>query len=103
VVLTLQGVSKYFGALAAVDGVSLRVERGELRSIIGPNGAGKTTLFNVVTGLLPIDGGQIHFKGEEVTGLSPDQMVGKGVSRSFQIISIFQDLPGRPTVSISSR
>jgi ABC-type branched-subunit amino acid transport system ATPase component len=75
-----------------VDGVSLQVERGELRSIIGPNGAGKTTLFNVITGLLPIDGGQVHFKGEEVTGLSPDQMVAKGVSRSFQIISIFQDL-----------
>lgn len=92
VVFTLQGVCKYFGALAAVDGVSLRVERGELRSIIGPNGAGKTTLFNVITGLLPIDGGQVHFKGEEVTGLSPDQMVAKGVSRSFQIISIFQDL-----------
>jgi branched-chain amino acid transport system ATP-binding protein len=92
VVFTLQGVSKYFGALAAVDGVSLQVERGELRSIIGPNGAGKTTLFNVITGLLPIDGGQVHFKGEGVTGLSPDQMVAKGVSRSFQIISIFQDL-----------
>jgi ABC-type branched-subunit amino acid transport system ATPase component/ABC-type branched-subunit amino acid transport system permease subunit len=92
VVFTLQGVGKYFGALAAVDGVSLQVERGELRSIIGPNGAGKTTLFNVITGLLPIDGGQVHFKGEEVTGLSPDQMVAKGVSRSFQIISIFQDL-----------
>ena len=92
VVFTLQGVSKHFGALAAVDGVSLQVERGELRSIIGPNGAGKTTLFNVITGLLPIDGGQVHFKGEEVTGLSPDQMVVKGVSRSFQIISVFQDL-----------
>jgi ABC-type branched-subunit amino acid transport system ATPase component len=92
VVFTLQGVSKHFGALAAVDGVSLQVERGELRSIIGPNGAGKTTLFNVITGLLPIDGGQVHFKGEEVTGLSPDQMVAKGVSRSFQIISVFQDL-----------
>jgi ABC-type branched-subunit amino acid transport system ATPase component/ABC-type branched-subunit amino acid transport system permease subunit len=92
VVFTLEGVSKHFGALAAVDGVSLQVERGELRSIIGPNGAGKTTLFNVITGLLPIDGGQVHFKGDEVTGLSPDQMVTKGVSRSFQIISIFQDL-----------
>ena len=92
VVFTLQEVSKHFGALAAVDGVSLQVERGELRSIIGPNGAGKTTLFNVITGLLPIDGGQVHFKGEEVIGLSPDQMVAKGVSRSFQIISVFQDL-----------
>ena len=92
VVFTLQGVTKRFGALAAVDEVSLQVEKGELRSIIGPNGAGKTTLFNVITGLLPIDGGQVRFKGEEITGLMPDQIVAKGVSRSFQIISIFQDL-----------
>jgi ABC-type branched-subunit amino acid transport system ATPase component len=75
-----------------VDGVTLEVEKGELRSIIGPNGAGKTTLFNVITGLLPIDGGQVKFKGEEITGLMPNQVVAKGVSRSFQIISIFQDL-----------
>ncbi|MCX5918588.1 MAG: branched-chain amino acid ABC transporter ATP-binding protein/permease [Deltaproteobacteria bacterium] len=92
VVFALQGVSKHFGALAAVDGVTLEVEKGELRSIIGPNGAGKTTLFNVITGLLPIDGGQVKFKGEEITGLMPNQVVAKGVSRSFQIISIFQDL-----------
>ncbi len=92
VVFTLQGVSKYFGGLAAVDQVSLQVEKGELRSIIGPNGAGKTTLFNVITGLLPMDGGQVKFKGEEISGLMPNQIVAKGLSRSFQIISIFQDL-----------
>jgi ABC-type branched-subunit amino acid transport system ATPase component/ABC-type branched-subunit amino acid transport system permease subunit len=92
VVFTLQGVTKYFGGLAAVDGVSLQVEKGELRSIIGPNGAGKTTLFNVITGLLPMDGGQVKFKGEDISGLMPSQIVAKGLSRSFQIISIFQDL-----------
>jgi len=92
VVFTLQGVSKNFGALAAVDGVSLQVEKGELRSIIGPNGAGKTTLFNVITGLLPIDAGRVMFKAEDISGLLPNQIVAKGLSRSFQIISIFQDL-----------
>lgn len=92
VVFTLQGVTKYFGALAAVDGVSLRVEKGELRSIIGPNGAGKTTLFNLITGLLPMDGGRVGFKGDDISGLMPNQIVATGLSRSFQIISIFQDL-----------
>lgn len=92
VIFTLEGISKYFGALAAVEEVSLQVEKGELRSIIGPNGAGKTTLFNVITGLLPMDGGKIQFKGEDITGFLPNQVVSKGISRSFQIISIFQDL-----------
>jgi len=90
--LEVDGVTKYFGGLAAVDGASFGVKRGELRSVIGPNGAGKTTLFNVVTGLLPADGGEARFEGAVITGLPPHRVVARGVSRSFQIISVFQAL-----------
>jgi branched-chain amino acid transport system ATP-binding protein len=87
-----QGVTKRFGALVAVDAVSLSVRRGELRSVIGPNGAGKTTFFNVLTGNLPGDGGQVFFKGQEITGLEPHRIARHGIARSFQILSIFKDL-----------
>ena len=90
--LEVDGVTKYFGGLAAVDGASFGVKRGELRSVIGPNGAGKTTLFNVVTGLLAPDGGEARFEGAVITGLPPHRVVARGVSRSFQIISVFQSL-----------
>ena len=100
-ILTTRGLVKRFGALAAVDGVDLTVRQGELHSIIGPNGAGKTTFFNVLFGILESDGGEVQFKGERITGLSPDQIVGRGVSRSFQIISIFQELTVLENVRIA--
>jgi len=87
-----EGVTKQFGALTAVDAVSISVRKGELRSVIGPNGAGKTTFFNVLTGNLPGDGGQVFFKGKEITGLEPHQIANHGIARSFQILSIFKDL-----------
>jgi ABC-type branched-subunit amino acid transport system ATPase component/ABC-type branched-subunit amino acid transport system permease subunit len=90
--LEIRNLTKHFGGLTAVDRASLSVPRGELRSVIGPNGAGKTTLFNVVTGLLPADAGDARFRGAAITGLSPHQIVARGVSRSFQIISVFQAL-----------
>lgn len=91
-VLVVKGVTKRFGALVAVNGVDLTVREGELRSIIGPNGAGKTTFFNVLSGLLPHDGGEVYFKGRRITGMLPHQIVSCGISRSFQIISIFKEL-----------
>ncbi|MBI3990083.1 MAG: ATP-binding cassette domain-containing protein, partial [candidate division NC10 bacterium] len=91
-VLVCQGVTKRFGALVAVDRADLVVKRGELRSIIGPNGAGKTTFFNGLTGLIPPDSGKVLFKGQEITKLPPYAIIGKGIARSFQIISIFQEL-----------
>jgi len=90
--LEVDGVTKFFGGLAAVDGATFSVDGGELRSVIGPNGAGKTTLFNVLTGLLPADGGQARFDSAVITGLPPHRIVARGVSRSFQIISVFQAL-----------
>ena len=90
--LEVDGVSKFFGGLAAVNDATFTVGQGELRSVIGPNGAGKTTLFNVLTGLLPADSGQARFEGGVITGLPPHRVVARGVSRSFQIISVFQAL-----------
>ena len=90
--LEVDGIMKLFGGLAAVNGASFGIGRGELRSVIGPNGAGKTTLFNVLTGLLPADGGEARFDGAVITGLPPHRVVARGVSRSFQIISVFQAL-----------
>jgi ABC-type branched-subunit amino acid transport system ATPase component len=99
--LEVDGVTKRFGGLAAVNAAAFQVRRGELRSVIGPNGAGKTTLFNVLTGLLPPDGGQARFNGQPITRLLPHQIVARGVSRSFQIVSVFQALTVAENVRIA--
>src|SRR2546426_1095185 len=101
--LEVEDLAKHFGALTAVDGVSLGVPRGELRSIIGPNGAGKTTLFNVLTGLLPADRGHARFRSTAITGRLPHAIVAAGVSRSFQIISIFHALTVFENVRIAAQ
>jgi ABC-type branched-subunit amino acid transport system ATPase component/branched-subunit amino acid ABC-type transport system permease component len=88
----VHNVTKRFGALAAVDDVSMSVVKGELRSIIGPNGAGKTTLFNILTGVLKLDSGTVAFKGQDITGCPPYDIASHGIARSFQVISIFKDL-----------
>jgi branched-chain amino acid transport system ATP-binding protein len=90
--LETRGLTRRFGGLAAVNGVSLTVARGEVRSIIGPNGAGKTTLFNLVTGALPPTAGRIVFKGRDVTGLAPPAIFRLGIVRSFQVSHVFPKL-----------
>ena len=80
--LQLDGVSKLFGGLRAVDGISLAVEPGERRALIGPNGAGKTTLFNLIAGAFPVTQGTIRLFGEDVTGMAahrhdPGQRLGR--------------------------
>jgi branched-chain amino acid transport system ATP-binding protein len=86
------GLRKHFGGVQAVAGVDLAVEAGDLRAIIGPNGAGKTTLFNLITGDLRHDSGQIYVRGEEVSGLPPQELCRRGLGRTFQITSIFRRL-----------
>jgi len=91
-ILRIEGLRRYFGRFTALDGIDLDIRSGIITSIIGPNGAGKTTLINVVTGSLRPDEGRIWFKGENVSGLSPDRMVGKKITRSFQVMNIFPRL-----------
>jgi len=90
--LEIEDLTRYFGALGAVNGVSLSVAARERRAIIGPNGAGKTTLFNLITGHLVPTGGRIVFDGASVTGLPPYAIVRRGLSRSFQRTNVFPRL-----------
>ena len=90
--LSVEGLSRSFGALNAVNGVSLGVAREERRAIIGPNGAGKTTLFNLITGHLAPSRGRVVFDGRAVTGLAPHAVARRGISRSFQRNNLFPRL-----------
>lgn len=90
--LQTRGLTKAFGALAAVDHVDLEVPHGQLTSIIGPNGAGKSTLFNLISGALTPDEGEIRFEGEPITRRSPCELLRKGIARSFQITNLFGGL-----------
>lgn len=101
-ILILNKVDKAFGGLHVTDDVSFTVQRGELSAIIGPNGAGKTTLFNLVTGYLRPETGSISFKGEEILGLRTQEIVARGIGRSFQITSIFQEETVLDNVRMSS-
>jgi branched-chain amino acid transport system ATP-binding protein len=97
-ILTLEKISKRFGAVVIADGVDLAVERGEALGIIGPNGAGKTTLFGIITGTVQPDSGQVAFDGRDVTRLAPDKRCRMGIARSFQIpqpfggMTVFENL-----------
>jgi branched-chain amino acid transport system ATP-binding protein len=91
-VFTIDRVSKSFGGLTALADVSLTIRRGDIYALIGPNGAGKTTLFNCVSGLLPIDRGQIHMNEARIDGLKPFQIVSRGISRTFQSVRLFPSL-----------
>lgn len=83
--LEIDDIHKAFGGLTAVNGASFTVEAGSITALIGPNGAGKTTAFNLVSGVLRPDRGSIRLNGEEITRLSPHEVAGRGVSRTFQI------------------
>jgi len=90
--LAIAGLVRHFGALSALNGVSLAVAPRERRAIIGPNGAGKTTLFNVITGQLAPSAGRILFDGEPVAGLPPHALARRGMGRSFQRTNLFLKL-----------
>lgn len=90
--LSVRGIRKSFGGVAALDGVDFDLFPGELVSLIGPNGSGKSTLFNCITGYLKPDSGTVVFKGEDITGRRPDQIVLKGIGRTFQDVRVFRSL-----------
>ena len=90
--LETEGLTRRFGALAAVDGVTLRFERGAVHAIIGPNGAGKSTFLNLLSGELRATSGHVRFRGEDVTRAAPDVLSRKGIGRSYQTANIFPEL-----------
>ena len=87
--LELQGVQKRFGATEIVQGVDLRVEKGERHALIGPNGAGKSVLFHLISARYPVSAGTIMLHGEPITGLKPHEINRRGLSRSFQVTNLF--------------
>ena len=89
VALALDGVSRAFGGLRAVDAVSLAVRAGERRALIGPNRAGKTTLFNLIAGTMPVSAGSIRLFGRDVTRVAPHRRAALGLARTFQINNLF--------------
>ena len=100
-VLETRGLSKSFGGVRAVAGVDLAMPQGEIRALIGPNGAGKTTLFNMLTGQLVPDAGEVRFKGERLSGLPPYAVWRRGVSRTFQITATFATLTALDNVRVA--
>lgn len=99
--LEVRNVSKSFGGLRAIKGVSFNVDEGELIGIIGPNGAGKSTLFNLITGVYHPDEGSIFFKGEDITKMEPYELVKKGLVRSWQIVRPFRNLTVEENIRVA--
>jgi len=98
--LEVSGLSRSFGGLHAVKDVSFRVEKGTVKALIGPNGAGKTTLFNLVSGVLPPDGGTVTLRGEAVQGRPSHEIAARGVSRTFQQIRLFSQMSALENVMV---
>ena len=90
--LSLQGVTRRFGGLVAVDAIDLEVAEGGVTAVIGPNGAGKTTLFNLISGFQTPNAGRIVFAGEDITARPPEAIAASGLVRTFQLVQLFQNL-----------
>jgi ABC-type branched-subunit amino acid transport system ATPase component len=95
------GLQKHFGGIAAVNGVSLQIEKGARHALIGPNGAGKTTVINLLTGVLVPSAGRIVLQGEDITRLEVHRRVARGLARTFQINQLFLDLTPIETVGLA--
>src|SRR5229473_4135230 len=101
--LVLEGVTRAFGALKAIEDVSFSVAAGERRAVLGANGAGKTTLFNAVTGDFPPTSGRVMFFGEDVTVLPPHERTRRGLRRTYQSSLLFRDLTVRDNILLAVR
>jgi branched-chain amino acid transport system ATP-binding protein len=99
-VLDIRGLTRRFGGITAVSDVSFELHEGEILGLIGPNGAGKTTIFDLISGLLPLDGGRIEFRGVDVTSWGPDRRAAFGLGRSFQDARIFPSLTVAENIAI---
>ena len=92
IALDIQNLKKYFGGIKAVDGCSFQVPKGQISGLIGPNGSGKTTTFNLLTGVLEADSGEVFYNGENIVGLRPYEVFNRGISRTFQITRIYREM-----------
>ena len=99
-ILAARGLTKQFGGVHAVDGVSVEVAPGTVHAIIGPNGAGKTTLLNLLTGVYRPSAGEVSFDGQEVTGLLPHALAARGMARTFQNLQVFFNMSALENVMV---
>jgi branched-chain amino acid transport system ATP-binding protein len=100
--LELQGVTKRFGGVAALDGISFSCREGEILGIIGPNGAGKTTLLNCISGVHRLDGGDIRWRGESISGRPPYRIASLGIGRTFQVVKPFASMTVRENAAVGA-
>ena len=100
--LAVEGLTKRFGGFTAVNGVSFRVEQGEILGLIGPNGSGKSTTFNMISGTLRPTAGSVRFEGREIGGMAPDRVCHLGIGRTFQIPRPFRRLTIRENVALAA-
>ncbi len=101
--LETRNLSKHFGALKAVNELSLQIQAGERRAIIGPNGAGKTTLFNLLTGVLRPTGGTVSLSGQDITNLPPHRRIPLGLGRTYQVSNLFPALTVEKNVQLAAQ
>ncbi|MDP7503308.1 MAG: ABC transporter ATP-binding protein [Nitrospinota bacterium] len=92
IALQVKDLKKHFGGIKAVDGCSFDLPKGKISGLIGPNGSGKTTIFNLMTGVLGADSGEVVYRGENIVNLRPYQVFNKGISRTFQITRIYREM-----------
>lgn len=102
-ILSVEGLTVRFGALAAVNEVGFSAERGHVTSVIGPNGAGKSSLFNLISGAIAPHAGRVLLDGRDVTGRRPNWLLAAGLSRSFQITNLFFELPVRENLRLAAQ
>ncbi len=100
--LEIENVSRAFGGVRALDGVSFSVNEGEIVSIIGPNGAGKTTLFNVISGVVRPNSGDVRMHGKSLVGMRPDMIAAAGIGRTYQVVRPFQRLTVLDNVAVGA-
>ncbi|MBI5232451.1 MAG: ABC transporter ATP-binding protein [Coriobacteriales bacterium] len=101
--LAVQGLTKRFGGLTAVDNVSFEVFEGTIKALIGPNGAGKSTVFNLLTGFERPDTGAVRFEDRDVTATRPRNLVGQGMARTFQNTQLFDEMTARENVMVGAQ
>jgi len=103
ILLRTEGITIHFGALKAVNDVSISIEKEKLTTILGPNGAGKTTLFNLISGLYKPTKGKVFLKDQDITGFTPQQRIRAGMGRSFQLTNVFPKLTTRENIRLAAQ